>query len=52
MEVQGELPSPVRVSALIVAAAAELAGLVLLHEDDVYEQIAAVTGQATERAVR
>jgi predicted nucleic acid-binding protein len=50
MEVQAELSGPVRITALIVAAAAELAGLVLLHDDDVYDAIAAVTGQATERA--
>jgi predicted nucleic acid-binding protein len=51
MAVQRQLPGRVRVLALIVAAAAERAGLVLLHDDDVYEQIAAVTGQPTERAV-
>jgi predicted nucleic acid-binding protein len=51
MEVQAGLAAPVRISALIVAAAAETAGLVLLHDDDVYDAIAAVTGQPTERAV-
>lgn len=34
---------------LAVAAAAEQAGLVLLHDDDVFERIAAVTGQPIER---
>ena len=50
MEVQAQLPGPMRISALVVAAAAERAGLVLLHDDDVYDAIASVTGQATERA--
>lgn len=36
------------VTALIVAAAAERAGLILLHQDDVYDRIAAVTGQPVE----
>ena len=36
---------------LLVAATAERAGLVLLHDDDVFDEIAAVTGQPTERAV-
>ena len=40
-----------RCTALIVAAAAERAGLVLLHDDDAFDEIAAVTGQPTERAV-
>ena len=40
----------IRVIALIVAAAAERAGLVLLHDDDAFDEIAAVTGQPTERA--
>ena len=35
---------------LVVAAAAELAGLVLIHDDDAFERIAAVTGQSLERA--
>jgi predicted nucleic acid-binding protein len=34
---------------LIIAATAELAGLVVLHVDKDFELIAAVTGQATER---
>jgi predicted nucleic acid-binding protein len=41
-------PSP-SLPHLLVAAAAELAGLVLLHDDDAFERIAAVTGQPTER---
>jgi predicted nucleic acid-binding protein len=40
------LPTP---SQLLVAAAAELAGLVLLHEDAAFERIAQVTGQPVER---
>lgn len=40
------VPTPVQ---LAVAAAAELAGLVLLHDDGAFERIAAVTGQAAER---
>ena len=40
-----------RRSALVVAAAAERAGLVLLHHDDAYDRIAAVTGPA-DRADR
>ena len=31
--------------ALVVAAAAERAGLVLLHDDDAFDRIAEVTGQ-------
>ena len=50
IEVQARIPGRVRVTALIVAAAAERAGLVLLHDDDVFDAIAAVTGQPTERA--
>ena len=42
---------PMRVIALIVAATAERAGLVLLHDDDAYDEIAEVTGQPTERAI-
>lgn len=37
------------VADLIVAATAELAGLVVLHVDKDFDLIAAVTGQATER---
>jgi predicted nucleic acid-binding protein len=33
---------------LVIAAAAEAAGLVVLHYDDDYDRIAAVTNQATE----
>jgi predicted nucleic acid-binding protein len=51
IEVQAQISGRMRVSALIVAAAAELAGLVLLHDDDAYDEIAAVTGQPTERAI-
>jgi predicted nucleic acid-binding protein len=47
--VQGLLPEGAPTIALLVAAAAEQAGLVLLHHDDVYDRIAAVTGQPTER---
>jgi predicted nucleic acid-binding protein len=50
IEVQRAMAAPVRITALVVAAAAERAGLVLLHDDEVYDQIAAVTGQPTERA--
>lgn len=42
-------PSPTT-SQLLVAAAAERAGLVLLHQDEAFERIAAVTGQPAERA--
>jgi predicted nucleic acid-binding protein len=42
-------PSP-STTQLLVAAAAELAGLVLLHQDEAFERIAAVTGQPVERA--
>ena len=51
IEVQTQVVGPVRITALIVAAAAERAGLVLLHHDDAYDEIAAITGQPTERAV-
>lgn len=36
---------------LIIAAAAELAGLIVLHYDADYDRIAAVTGQQTEWVV-
>jgi predicted nucleic acid-binding protein len=36
---------------LVVAAAAELAGLVLIHDDDAFERIAAISGQPLERVV-
>jgi predicted nucleic acid-binding protein len=39
---------PVPTTALVVAAAAERAGLVLLHHDAVFDRIAEVTGQPTE----
>lgn len=49
-EVQGLLSeAAVPVTALVVAAAAERAGLILLHSDPAFDQIAAVTGQPTER---
>lgn len=47
LEVQG-LVTGVPVAALVVAAAAERAGLVLLHQDEAYVRIAAVTGQPVE----
>jgi len=52
IQVQGLLgdPSPPPV-ALVVAAAAELAGLVLLHNDETFVRIASVTEQAIERVV-
>ncbi len=51
IEVQAQLAGPASGSSRsIVAAAAERAGLVLLHDDDAFEEIAAVTGQPTERA--
>jgi predicted nucleic acid-binding protein len=51
VEVQGLVARRVPIATLLVAAAAEQAGLVLLHDDDAYDLIAAVTGQPTERAV-
>ena len=48
VEVQG-LVGDAPVARLIVAAAAERAGLIVLHEDDAFDRIAAVTGQAVER---
>jgi hypothetical protein len=48
-EVQVQISgAPVAVTALIVAAATELAGLVLLHDDPDLSRIAEVTGQPTE----
>jgi hypothetical protein len=48
-EVQGALAGDdIPASALVVAAAAERAGLVLLHHDAAFDRIAAVTGQPTE----
>jgi predicted nucleic acid-binding protein len=50
LEVQVQLDDPLPTPGqLLVAAAAELAGLVLLHQDPAFERIAAVTGQAVER---
>jgi predicted nucleic acid-binding protein len=40
---------PIPVTALVVAAAAERAGLILLHDHDAFDDIAAVTGQPVER---
>ena len=51
IEVQTQIGRALPITPLLVAAAAERAGLVLLHDDDVFDEIAAVTGQATERAV-
>jgi predicted nucleic acid-binding protein len=39
----------VPVTALVVAAAAERAGLIVLHDHDAFDDIAAVTGQPVER---
>lgn len=47
LQVQG-LIGAVSVTALIVAAAAERSGLILLHQDEAYERIAALTGQRVE----
>ena len=47
LEVQGLVES-VTVTALIVAAVAERAGLILLHQNEAYDRIAAVTGQPIE----
>jgi predicted nucleic acid-binding protein len=49
VQVQALLSEPAPTTALIVAAAAERAGLVLLHHDAAYDRIAAVTGQPVER---
>ena len=49
LEVQLLVPEPLRIGALVVAAAAEQAGLVLLHDDPVYDAIARATGQPVER---
>jgi predicted nucleic acid-binding protein len=38
----------VKIADLLIAAAAEVAGLVGLHYDDDFERIADITGQATE----
>ena len=48
IEVQG-LVTDAPVAALIVAATAERAGLIVLHQDDAFDRIAAVTGQRVER---
>lgn len=56
LEVQGELASDglhraVKLADLIIAAAAEHSGLVVLHYDHDFDRIAAVTGQAVEWVV-
>lgn len=56
IEVQGELVARgqhrgVPIADLLIAAAAELAGLVVLHYDHDYDLIAEVTGQPTEWVV-
>jgi predicted nucleic acid-binding protein len=38
----------VKIADLLIAAAAEIAGLVVLHYDHDFERIADITGQATE----
>jgi predicted nucleic acid-binding protein len=48
--IQAELLDPaVAPIRLIVAAVAAKAGLILLHDDPVFERIAAITGQRVER---
>lgn len=56
LEVQGELAARsehrgVKVADLLIAAAAEAAGLAVLHYDADYDRIAAVTNQAVEWVV-
>lgn len=52
LAVQALLDDPLPTAAqLVVAATAEVAGLVLIHHDDAFERIAAVTGQPLERAL-
>lgn len=56
VEVQGLLADRAqhrgaKVLDLVVAAAAELAGLIVLHYDSDFETIASVTGQATQWVV-
>ena len=48
LEVQA-LVASASVTALVVAAAAERAGLILLHQRDDHDAIAAATGQPAER---
>jgi hypothetical protein len=51
LAVQVQLADPLPTTPqLVTAAAAELAGLVLIHDDDAFERIAALTGQPLERA--
>ena len=54
MQVVGVLPSadhiaPRRIPDLLIAAVAEGAGLVVLHDDKDFDLIAEVTGQRLER---
>ena len=42
----------VKIPDLLVAATAELAGLTVLHYDEDYERLAAVTGQSAEWIVK
>ncbi len=42
----------VKIPDLLVAASAELAGLTVLHYDEDYERLGAVTGQSTEWIVK
>lgn len=50
LEVQALLGDPAPgVAPLLVAAAAELAGLIVLHQDEAFERIAEITGQPVER---
>lgn len=50
VQVQGRLGGTAAATVLIIAAAAELAGMVLLHHDKTFDRIAEVTGQPTEWA--
>jgi hypothetical protein len=45
---QGQHRAP-SIPDILIAAAAELAGLTVLHVDKDFEQIASLTGQPTER---
>ena len=50
LAVQVQLAGPLPTAAqLVTAAAAELAGLVLLHDDDAFEDIVAASGQPSAR---
>jgi hypothetical protein len=56
VEIQGELARRghhrIPIPDLIIAAAAESAGLIVLHYDADYDRIARVTGQSTEWVVK